>query len=536
MADDKENCSEKISNIKLFFTFKFDLKTKIEIENKEDLLKFREKIKDSYPKIDIDQPDWKHFNRSYLSIRNPSIILNDKKSDQEIKIILGGKKYDFTQIIRIYPGQGVISIILSVDLFNIAISEIKAFYDLFNEERRKGYTIYLKTLKAIEGNEKFINKWLNLIIENERDDYSSELQIYDIVESIRSIFIKSETSHDIQDITCSKYYYFESYRILFVIPKGVSSQFIKCIKESFDSKNTDCSKLFTLLTGTSESQIPSEKIVRKLILESTVTYQNNHIVNGDWATVVLLNDDHEGITKFVYDVLYLFDLAHTLWYICQKWIYILPEQYEIIRKDIEDLINSSENENETAYYNEILKIQKRNLIWFKEFNNIQQSLIEVKDVDLMFFNSEYRKIMQKFYENLQISKHITLVESNLSLMDHCHHLAIDSYEQKLNHSIETQNFKILEDTKNLTIIVAGATGIILSGLFKDATFFDITFNEWNYIMLGLGLSLIFILFAFVKTKSDISRHSISKGNEKFKNFKHLIFFIKNKILALLKSS
>lgn len=475
--------SEILSKVKVVFTFKYDLGRNLKGDNEEDseegdekkyehIIKKIKSIVDEKtheplfpdPKI-IPQPPWQHFSRSYLSMREPVLLLyTNENHDKKFNITLGNEIIPFTKIIKLYHEQRVISIVLSYILENKSPTQIKNFYNRFNQERGDEYLYYMNNVRRDLKKQtppKSIgspNNWLESILENDNSTkkekpYSSELDFEYIVRRLRQALNRNGT-----DI-----YYFQNFRTLFFV-------YDKFEEKDFPTIN-DCNLLYSLLTGNAEgSQKPAAKFINDTIKDSIVSYQNKYILTDEWATVVLLQGDvdpkvdqnYKQNLRFENTTLFLFDFAHMLWFICQNWIYILPKYFKKLDKafgECKEIKNRKDMRLE-HYGNKINKISDRIDNLHKNVGTVQQLLIEVKDVDLMFYNSGYTKIMEKFFDSLNIKQHIELVESNVKILD--------SYSQRLKENLEQElNNHTANATKTLNLVVVGASILVFVTLLKD---------------------------------------------------------------------
>lgn len=465
---------DNISKVKVVFSFKYDLGRITQTDEKElksdpkKIIDDIKKITDTsgnilYPNPQKDtSPPWEHFNRSYLSIRKASLILDSKP----ITIKLGNLSYNFEQTIKLYPGQRVISIILSVVLEKYSLSEMKEFFINFNRERGTEYTNYL-----FQNKDKCAKNWLGEIIDEipPSQEFLSQLHLGGIVKGLRNGLNRD----------CDDFYCFQNYRILFFIYEKVGE------RTNYNNR------LYALLTGiNSPAHMPSEQIIKDIVNSASMYYQNKVILTGDWASVFLIEED----PQFEKDALFLFDLAHTLWFICQKWIYVIPDKFEEISKLFGEIekFNRKELKKNHEYEKWIEDISKSIIGLYNDISIVQQSLIEVKDVDLMFYNSEYRKIMQKFYDSMKIMPHIELVESNLSSLDSFHQRLKDDLEHKLHFYTESKNMDFTNSTKNLTVLIAGTSGLVFVTFLKDA---GLVGGFWLFIA-GIVIFFLFLVFGY----------------------------------------
>lgn len=442
------NSDKKFNKVKLIFPFKYDLGGDI-----INLKKAEEKLKEAYPDLKTDKRALENFNLSYLSIKEPVLTL----SDQEINLVLNGKEHLFNQMIKLYPDQGVLSIVLSVGLENISAFELIDFYNLFFKEKQREYIPYLKQhgcdTKALA---RFIKEETRV----------PQLKFGQIVDELRKplkLFLKPRPST----------YYFQDYRTLFLVLDDFSEQEVQ----------QRSGELYMLLRLTKALNQPVSS-VKALIDQSRLTYENKLILGGDWASVFLLNGD----VKFEEDAIMLFDLSHTFWYICQTWIfvlnYILSEELPIIDKSIP--IGEVDQKTYGDMVDAVLRLHDYLV-------SVHQTLIEVRNVDLMFKNPEFCKIMKNFYRSIRIPEHLGLVERNLSILDSRYQRASDSMTHKIDFATERQSSKVAFGMQILSLIFAGAIGLSIAELLQDAGIVS------GWPALGVGM-ILWMLIACINAK------------------------------------
>lgn len=416
--------TELISKVKVVIPIKYDLGGET-----KDYEKYCTKLKLKYPDLHKVELSLFDFNVSYLWIRDPILIL-DK---QPIRLNFKGKNYSFTRTIKIYLSQGIISIILSTVMKNVSTFDLIDFYNDYTVER-------LKELKSYLGKNSYnIEEFTQLDNEDESD--FPNLNFGHIVDEIRAL---SNSVIEPKSYT----YIFHNSRVLFFVFDSLSEE--ELIINS--------SKFYSLLKLTKTSNPPTNE-VKSTIIQSMMTYQNKFILTGDWASVILLNGDK----KFENDAILLFDLAQMFWYICQKWIFFLKHVIETKYEEINNLA-SIKGINQIKYDNLMDNAIKLN----SYIAAVHFSLLEVKNVDLIFYNPEYCKMMRKFCEGIGIPNHIKLVEDNLSILSGYHQRLKDTIDQNLNYSAARQSLKASLSTQFLTAIFSGAVGISIATLVKEA--------------------------------------------------------------------
>lgn len=478
MTDYCDNMSDNISNAKITFTFKFDLcnPSIIDLDTKKGM-QFLKKLS-MHSSFKPEKPTWEYYNRSYLSIREPILCLKDTAPKKTISF--NGKQIPFNHTIKIYPGQGVISTILTYELVNTSAYEIKDFYNMFQKERGLEYNSYLK-----EGGKEVVTKWLKETIDEDQNELSENYTpilnikgyIYDVVKQLRYILFPEKSDH---------HYYFESYRTIITIKDKIFEQFPFIINGPQCIKKQEYLKIYALLTGSVKPVNISDEDV-ETITKPICRYDDNYIIIGDWASVFLIEDDKDS-QNFENEAIFLYDFAHTFWFICQKWIYILPKYFNEIETLLEE-VRGIEKHNRAQFQDKINDITTKRLNLRSYISQIQQSLIEAKDVDLMFFNSGYRNIMQKFYDSLKIVPHLNLVDSNLAFLEICHQQLTESLAQK--HTFETEKL-----TFNINILLGGVSCLFVINLLKGLSFFGITLNGWPLLGIGALLFASFVIVAY----------------------------------------
>lgn len=456
---------KKFNRVKLAFPFKYDLGGYIiNFENAE------EKLKAMHPNLQIDERSLENFNLSYLSIREPILTLDS----QEITLILDGKEYLFNQTIKLYPGQGVISIILSTELENISAFELIDFYKLFYKEKNRDYIPYLKQHGCA-------TKALAKSIKDETE--APQLKFGQVADELRELlkpFLKSRPHT----------YYFHDYRTLFLIFDDFSEQDI----------SQRLAELYTLLKLTKTSSQPTSEI-KSVIDQFTVTYENKFILSGDWTSVFLLNGD----VKFGEDIVTLFDLSHTFWYICQTWIFAL---HHISTEELVNISNlmAIEEIDQTTYE----KTDEVALRLHDYIVSVHESLIEVKNIDLMLKNPEFCKIMRKFYGSMGVAAQIKLAEDNLSILDGYYQRLKDSMAQKLRFTTQKQSTKAASRMQILNLIFSGAVGLSAAMLMEGATIpgTDIVITGWLPLAIGLMLWILIAALGIKVTRIILKKTGI----------------------------
>lgn len=399
-------------------------------------------------------------------MREASYILEDRKN---IIITLGkGGPYLLDYKVRLYPTQGVISIIFSFVLKNKQISEIIEFQNQFRAARDSEYKLYLNVLSRQKIELK--TKGLEGEIKPLEDE---ELKKGELLYPYLGNFVIS-LRYEFPSFSKPKYepYYFHNYRTLFFVYDRISEYF---------PSNSDCLKWYSLLSGTKNLSSTSQKCAKQSITRSTMSYQNTFILSGDRVFLFLLNENED----FEEDAINLFDLAHTFWYFCQKWIFILPKKF----KEIKDLVNNIKNQDNIDRL--INKIYNDELGLHDDINLIQQYLIEVKDIDLMFYNLGFRSVMKKFYEELDIKTHIDLVEYNMS--------TFTSYHQRItDYLCLKHNFKNERHMFNINYLIAGSIGLSIASLMKDMDlpYLGRMFGN-TLILIGIIFSVLLMFFSYI---------------------------------------
>ena len=343
---------EIFSKVKIVFQLKYDLGGEI-----KDPEKYVKSIKIKYPFLQEEKLSLEDYNISYLSIKNRIIILNK----DEINLQFEGVNYTFTQQIKIYLNQGIISILLSTELKNVSPLELLKFYKLYSNERLKDLNSYLKKHKC------YIPELSSQFKDPESNP--SQFKFGKVVDEIR-YFSKSH-------IRKNPYtYIFHNSRALFFIYNEFSEEKIK-----------ENSTIFYTLLKLNEAPNPPTDEITNTVIQSMLTYQNKILLIGDWASIFLLNGDK----NFEERAIQLFDLAQTFWYVCQKWIFFLKY---IIKTQYQELNNLTRIKiiSPMDYENLMEKaIQINNYI-----ASVHHSILEVKNVDLIFYNPECCKMMKKF--------------------------------------------------------------------------------------------------------------------------------------------
>ena len=449
--------SFKVSKVKIVFPFKYDLGGEI-----DKFQKAKEKLLVRYPNLKVDERSLESFNLSYLSIREPTLTLEKEK----IGLVLEGKEYQGSQTIKLYASSGIISIILSFELEDLSSSELIEFYKCFVKEKQKEYIPYLKQhgchtkalLEAIK---------VEVVLQ--------QLKFGQIADELR-LLLKHE-------IKARPYTYcFHDFRTLFLIFDDFSEQDI--------AKHSEA--LYDLLRLTKRTGEATEDM-KSLVSQSKITYENRFILSGDWASVFLLNGDH----SFEEDAVMLFDLAHSFWYICQTWIFILDY---ILTHEFVDFDKSTRvSEISQKSYEKMIEMS---LKLHDYIVSVHQSLLEVKNVDLMFKNPEFCKIMKKIYSSMGIPPHIELLEHNLLILDSHHQRLKDTAIQKLSLTAERQSRKTASGMQILSLIFSGSVGLSVALMLQSAGLVSGFSLVAAGLVLWAGIAGISITLTNFFTKSD----------------------------------
>lgn len=288
-----------LKTVDILFPFKFDLGQQIDV-NKIGVDEFVNLFKADF-KCDckvLKKLDWQNFARSYLNIRKSILTLEDTftyeghlKDDQVLDnkiFITGADKVLFTgRIIKIFPEQGIISIILSFRLeLNSQVdisSQINDFLDAFSKGRHIGYINYLKKYRKSH----VFNALADYLDDLKETDYpeieSSKFLNRNLYEAIEKIIIKlykiKEKTNDnfeldgIEDI-----YFFENFRTLIYINEKIRDYKQNSI--GIDIESLSQKDIYSILSGSEKGKI-SNTVHTESITQSLVRFKNGFLVAND---------------------------------------------------------------------------------------------------------------------------------------------------------------------------------------------------------------------------------------------------------------